>query len=203
MENHNLIQFLNTCLSAGCVEPFGFSKFETHVYLAFCIFNVGRLFTYLPTIAKLRQPGCTGDGQSVWTWICWILANSTMSLYAYIASKYQVTDFVWINVINTFMCFVCLLYIIKVQKRAGTLNWMPFSKPKQSYLVTVRFADDLRQPISDAAEKTGISISVLVTEAVNEFLATQKSKDIVTSRSNQVVYLASNHRKITKTMGEY
>ncbi len=203
MEHHNLIQFLNTCLSQGCVEPFGFSKYETHVYLAFCIFNVGRLFTYFPTIAKLRAVGCTGDGQSIWTWICWILANISLSYYAYIASKYQVTDFVWINIINTLMCLVCLLYIIKVQKRAGTLSWIPFSKPKQSYIVTVRLADELRQPISDAADKTGIPISVLLTHAVNDFLATQKLKDIPKIRSNQVIYLASDHRKITKTIGEY
>ena len=101
------------------------------------------------------------------------------------------------------MCLVCLLYIIKVQKRAGTLSWIPFSKPKQSYIVTVRLADELRQPISDAAEKTGIPISVLLAHAVNDFLATQKLKDILKNRSNQVIYLASDHRKITKTIGEY
>lgn len=203
MENHNLIQFLNTCLSAGCVEPFGFSKYETHVYLAFCIFNVGRLFTYFPTIAKLRAAGCTGDGQSIWTWICWILANISLSYYMYIAGKYQITDLVWINVINTTMCLVCLLYIIKVQKRAGTLKWIPFSKPKKNYLVTVSFADELRQPLADTAERTGMPISVLVSQAVNEFLATEKLKAISNRRANQVSHCFLDHQKITRTIGEY
>lgn len=126
MEQHNIIQFLSTCITQSCSPPEGLSSYETNIYLAFCIFNVGRIFTYLPTIAKLRAPRCTGDGQSVWTWVCWILANSTLSYYAYIASKYQVTDFVWINVLNTVMCLVCLHYVVKVQKRAGTLSWVPF-----------------------------------------------------------------------------
>lgn len=203
MEHHNLLQFLNTCLSQGCVEPLGFSKYETHVYLVFCIFNVGRLFTYFPTIAKLRAAGCTGDGQSVWTWICWILANISLSYYAYIASKYQVTDFVWINLVNTFMCLVCLLYIIKVQKRAGTLNWIPFRKPKPSYLVTVSIAEDLHRPISDVCAQTGLPISTLITQAVKEFLKTQERIDISKSRSNQTDYRFPNHQKITKVIGEY
>jgi hypothetical protein len=131
MEMHNIIEFLSTCLMHQCIAPAGFSPFETNIYLAFCIFNVGRIFTYLPTIAKLRALGCTGDGQSVWTWICWILANSTLSYYAYIASKYQVTDFVWINVLNTMMCVICLHYVVKVQSRAGTLRWMPLSKSQK------------------------------------------------------------------------
>lgn len=178
MEHHNLIQFLNTCLSVGCVEPFGFSKFETNVYLAFCIFNVGRLFTYLPTIAKLRAAGCTGDGQSIWTWICWILANISLSYYMYVAGKYQITDLVWINAINTLMCLVCLFYIIKVQKRAGTLSWIPLSKPTKNHAVTVRFPNDLRQSIADEADKTGIPINELVGLALKEYLATRDREDI-------------------------
>jgi hypothetical protein len=211
MEQQNIIQFLSTCFSETCVQPLGFSEYETHVYLVFCIFNVGRLFTYLPTIAKLRAVGCTGDGQSIWTWICWILANSSLSYYAYIASKYQISDFVWINVINTFMCLVCLFYIIKVQQRAGTLNWIPFQKPKQSYHVTVRFGDDLRQPISDISAQTGMPVSTLVTQAVKEFLIAREHLDMPNDRSNQAYYRYSNHhsnhhsnhQKITKTIGEY
>jgi hypothetical protein len=123
MEN-NILYFLSRCITRSCSGPAGFTAFETQVYLAFCLFNVGRLFTYLPTIAKLRKPGCTGDGQSVLTWVCWILANITLSYYALISSKYQITDFVWLNILNTLMCLVCLIYVIKAQKRAGTLGWV-------------------------------------------------------------------------------
>jgi hypothetical protein len=207
MEQQNIIQFLSTCFSETCIQPLGFSKYETHVYLVFCIFNVGRLFTYLPTIAKLRAVGCTGDGQSIWTWACWILANSSLSYYAYIVSKYQISDFVWINVINTFMCLVCLFYVIKVQQQAGTLNWIPFQKPKQSYLVTVRFGDDLRQPISDISAQTGMPVSTLVTQAVKEFLVAQERLGMPNDRANQASYSYSNrysnHQKITTAIGEY
>jgi hypothetical protein len=203
MEQQNIVQFISTCLSETCTQPIGFSKYETHVYLVFCIFNIGRLFTYIPTIAKLRAAGCTGDGQSVWTWICWILANSSLSYYAYIAGKYQITDFVWINVINTFMCVVCLFYIIKVQKRAGTLNWIPFSKPTKSHAVTVRFPNELRQSIADVADKTGMPINELVGLALKEYLATRDRKDIAVVKPDQVFHFPANQQKFNTIVGEY
>jgi hypothetical protein len=203
MENHNLVQFLNTCLSDGCVAPFGFSKYETQVYLAFCIFNVGRLFTYFPTIAKLRATGCTGDGQSVWTWLWWILANSTLSYYAYIASKYQVSDFVWINIINTFMCLVCVLYIIKVQKRAGTLSWIPFRKVKKNYRVSVNLSDDLYRSVQTIIDKTDMPINGLIELAVGNFLSTKTHEEILNRKPNQAFNLISYKQKNTSNLGEY
>jgi hypothetical protein len=117
MEQLNIFDFLFRCLSVGCARPNGQSDFALYVYVACCVFNVARIITYVPTIKILLKPGCTGDGQSLSTWIMWIGANSTMSLHLYIAANYHMTDLIWINVSNTVMCVVCAVLIAKVQKR--------------------------------------------------------------------------------------
>ncbi len=125
MEQLNIFDFLLGCVSVGCTRPNGQTDFALYVYATCCIFNVIRVITYLPIIKMLLKPGCTGDGQSLSTWIMWIGANSTMSLHLYIAANYQMTDLVWINVSNTAMCIVCAVLIAKVQKRSRLVSqWL-------------------------------------------------------------------------------
>lgn len=117
MELQPLIDYVSSCLQDGCSKPLGQSGFEAGVFLAFCFFNITRVFTYLPTIKKLSQPGCTGDGQSLLTWVTWILANSTLCLHLYVIAGYHMSVMVWINLANTVMCLWCAWLVFKVQKR--------------------------------------------------------------------------------------
>jgi hypothetical protein len=126
METNNIFQFLTHCLMSGCIRPLGQSDFELYVYLTFCLFNFGEVFTYLPIVKRLSKRGCTGDGQSIWTWLAWICAYSTLAVHMYVLAGYRTNDLVWLSLANLSMCFVCLYLIIKVQRRAGILSWMPF-----------------------------------------------------------------------------
>jgi hypothetical protein len=198
MTQHNILDFLSHCWTDTCIQPLGFTKYETHVYLVFCIFNVVRIFTYLPTVVKLRAAGCTGDGQSIWTWACWILANSSLSYYAYISSKYQVTDFVWISIMNSLMCCICFYYVVKVQKRAGTLTWLPFRVPKNE-LLTLKLTPEVSQPIAAIALKTGTPVNTLIALAMKEFLAKESFENKSNSCSFQARHVAGNslqHKKL-------
>jgi hypothetical protein len=125
VEQLDIIDFLLGCLLASCTRPAGQTDFALYVYVACCVFNVARIITYVPTIKMLLKPGCTGDGQSVATWVMWIGANGTMALHLYIATNYRMTDLVWISVSNTVMCVVCAVLIAKVQKRSRLVNtWL-------------------------------------------------------------------------------
>ncbi len=117
MELQSLINYMSSCIFEECSKPLSQSDFEVSVFLAFCFFNITRVLTYLPTIKKLCQPGCTGDGQSLLTWLTWILANSTLCLHLYVIAGYHVSVMVWINLANTVMCIWCAWLVFKVQKR--------------------------------------------------------------------------------------
>jgi hypothetical protein len=171
MQNQSIVQWLSQCITDGCQRPAGQSDFEMTVYLGFCIFHLGRVFTYYHTIQKLRTPGCTGDGQSVWTWITWILANATLALHLYVASGYRLNDVVWLNLANLAMCCVCLRYVIQTQNRAGTLSWVPFGKPRAGYVLTVQLADELRYTMAHRAHSAGQPINAVVADAVQQYLA--------------------------------
>lgn len=116
METHNIFQFLTHCLTSGCIRPLGQSDFELVVYFTFCLFNFGEVFTYIPIVKKLSKRGCTGDGQSIWTWLAWICAYSTLAVHMYVQAGYRTNDLVWLSLANLSMCIVCAVLIIKVQK---------------------------------------------------------------------------------------
>lgn len=152
MQTSSFLQWLSQCITDGCQRQVGQSDFEMTVYLGFCISNLGRVLTYLPTIQKLRSPGCTGDGQSVWTWFTWIMANGMFALHLYVVSGYQVNDLVWLNLANLVMCCVCLRYVVKTQNRAGTLCWVPFRKPHAGQPIKAAGSDGVLQYL---AQPTG------------------------------------------------
>jgi TRAP-type uncharacterized transport system fused permease subunit len=170
VEHVTIVQWLGQCITDRCQRSVGQSDFELAVYLMFYIFNLGRVFTYYPTIRKLRTPGCTGDGQSVWTWITWTLANGTLALHVYVVSAYQSNDLVWLNLANMVMCCICLWYLVKAQRRAGTLGWVPFRKPRAGYVVTVQLSDDLRHPMARQAHSAGQPLNAVVAEALRQYL---------------------------------
>lgn len=171
MEHLTVVQWLGRCITHSCQRPLGQSDFELAVYLGFCIFNLGRVFTYYPTIQKLRTPGCTGDGQSVWTWITWILANGTFALHLYVVSAYQHNDLVWLNLANLAMCCICLRYVVRAQQHAGTFSWLPFGRPEAGYVLTLQLADDLRRPMAHWAHSAGQPLNAMVATAVRQYLA--------------------------------
>lgn len=119
METNNIFQFLTHCLTSGCVRPTGQTDFELSVYLAFCLFNFGEVLTYLPIVKRLSKRGCTGDGQSIWTWLAWICAYSTLAVHMFVLAGYQMNDLVWLSLANMSMCILCAVLIIKVQKIKG------------------------------------------------------------------------------------
>ena len=171
MEHVTIVQWLGQCITDRCQRSVGQSDFELAVYLMFYIFNLGRVFTYYPTIQKLRTPGCTGDGQSVWTWITGTLANGTLALHVYVLSAYQSNDLVWLNLANMAMCCICLWYLVKARRRAGTLSWVPFGKPKTGYVLTVQLSDDLRHTMAGRAHSAGQPLNAMVADAVRQYLA--------------------------------
>jgi hypothetical protein len=118
MELQSLFTFMCESLLDGCKKSLAHNNFELFVYLAFCFFNVIRVLTYIPTIKKLMQPGCTGDGQSLLTWITWIAANGTLGLHLYVVGGYRVNDVVWLSIGNVAMCTICAVLVFKVQKRS-------------------------------------------------------------------------------------
>jgi hypothetical protein len=118
MQQLDIFDFLLGCLLVGCTKPTGQTDFALYVYVACCVFNVARIFTYVPTIKMLLKPGCTGDGQSLATWTMWMFANGTLALHLCIAANYQMTDLVWLSLANFVMCGVCAVLIAKVQKRS-------------------------------------------------------------------------------------
>jgi hypothetical protein len=122
MESHNIFQFLTQCFTSGCLRPAGQSDFELYVYLMFCFFNFGEVFTYLPIVKKLSKRGCTGDGQSIWTWLAWICAYSTLAVHLYVLAGYRMNDLVWLSLANLSMCILCAVLIVKVQKIKGVWN---------------------------------------------------------------------------------
>lgn len=125
METNNIFQFLTQCLTSGCVRPTGQTDFELSVYLMFCLFNFGEVLTYLPIVKKLSKRGCTGDGQSIWTWLAWICAYSTLAVHMYVLAGYKMNDLVWLSLANMSMCILCAVLIIKVQKIKGI--WSRFN----------------------------------------------------------------------------
>ena len=122
MELHNLFNFICEVLPDGCKKSFAHNSFEIAVYLAFCFFNTVRVFTYVPMIKKLLQPGCTGDGQSLFTWITWICANTTLGLHLYVVAGYRMNELVWLSAGNVIMCSICALLVFKVQKRSALVQ---------------------------------------------------------------------------------
>ncbi len=118
MELQAIFNFMCDALLDGCKKSLAQNNFELLVYLAFCFFNVMRVFTYLPTIKKLMQPGCTGDGQSLLTWVTWICANGTLGLHLYVIAGYHLNDVVWLSIGNVIMCAICAVLVFKVQKRS-------------------------------------------------------------------------------------
>lgn len=122
METHNIFQFLIQCFTSACVRPAGQSDLELYIYLMFCLFNFGEVFTYLPIIKKLSKPNCTGDGQSIWTWLAWSCANATLAAHLYVVAGYRMNDLVWLSLANLSMCILCAVLIFKVQKLQGIWN---------------------------------------------------------------------------------
>ncbi len=116
--------------------------------------------------------GCQRSaGQSVWTWITWIMANGTFALHLYIVSGYRGSDMVWLTLANVVMCCICLRYVIQTQRRAGTLCWVPFRKPRAGYVLTVRLADDLRHPMARWTHTAGQPLNAMVADAVRQYLS--------------------------------
>ncbi len=171
MEHVTFVQWLGQCITDSCQRSVGQSDFELAVYLMFYIFNLDQVFTYYPTIRKLRTPGCTGDGQSVWTWITWTLANGTLALHVYVVSAYQSNDLVWLKLANMAMCCICLWYLVKRQRRTGTLGWVPFRKPRAGYVLTVQLSDELRHQMARWGRSGGPPLNTMVADAVRQYLA--------------------------------
>ncbi len=125
MEQLDIFDFLLGCLLVSCNRPADQTDFALTVYVLCCVFNVARIFTYFPTIKMLLKPGCTGDGQSLATWLMWMCANGTLALHLCIAANYRMTDLVWLSLANFVMCGVCAVLIAKVQKRARLVSlWL-------------------------------------------------------------------------------
>lgn len=80
----------------------------------FVFWNAVRIFTYIPTIAKLLHPRTDAKSYSLLTWGSWVLSNGTFALML-LESNHGVPDkMFWMNAGNTIMCFAtCVIIFIK------------------------------------------------------------------------------------------
>ncbi len=79
--------------------------------LAFALFSSVRIFTYLPTIWAIYASGDSSQ-YSLWTWVTWIGANSTMAAWLYENNDRRFDSAVAVSAANAFMCLATCLTIV-------------------------------------------------------------------------------------------
>jgi hypothetical protein len=83
----------------------------------FIVSNAARLFAYLPTISRLAQPGCTGDGHSELTWLLWTVSNATLTLQLFEQLQRQVDATVLLSLGNVLMNLIVLSMVRQAHRR--------------------------------------------------------------------------------------
>ncbi len=77
---------------------------------AFTLFNSVRVFSYLPTLWAI-QHSADSSQHSLITWLTWLGANVTMSLWLYEHNQRRCNKAVLVNAGNAAMCLVTALLI--------------------------------------------------------------------------------------------
>ena len=89
----------------------------------FLFWNVARIFTYLPTIARLLTREADVRSYSLLTWASWVLSNGTFALMLLEMSRGIPNQMFWMNLGNTLMCvIVSLIIVLRRKSRPLTTN---------------------------------------------------------------------------------
>lgn len=86
---------------------------------AFTTFNCLRIVAYLPTVQAIWITG-QSDQHSLFTWLIFLGANSTMARWLYEQNGLRGNRAVVINTVNALMCGVICLLILWTR-------WVPFA----------------------------------------------------------------------------
>lgn len=78
---------------------------------AFTLFNSVRVLAYLPTVWAICVSGDSSQ-HSLWTWLTWFGANSTMAAWLYEQNGQRADRTVLVNVGNACMCLVTVGVIV-------------------------------------------------------------------------------------------
>lgn len=95
------------------------SIYAGFLWTMFVFWNGVRIFTYLPTIRKLRAPGASAREYSLATWGSWALSNGFFALYLWEQSDRVVNSMVLLNIGNTAMCLFTSYLIWMLQRNAS------------------------------------------------------------------------------------
>lgn len=94
-----------------------FQLYLTILNGTYAVFSVMRLFSYLPTIAKLRQPDADVRSYSVLTWGCWFISNLSFAMVLFETGGHRFDMLVAVPAANAFFCGVTCLQIIHLRAR--------------------------------------------------------------------------------------
>lgn len=72
---------------------------------AFTLFNTVRVAAYLPTVWAIVQSG-SSQQHSLWTWVTWIGANTTMAAWLYEHNDQRLNKAIVVNIGNATMCLI-------------------------------------------------------------------------------------------------
>ncbi len=86
------------------------TRYLTVLTWAFTLFNSVRVFSYIPTIWAIHRSGDSSQ-HSLITWLTWLGANVTMSLWLYEHNQRRCNKAILVNAGNAAMCLVTSLLI--------------------------------------------------------------------------------------------
>lgn len=85
--------------------------------VSYAFWNSIRIFSYMPTILKLRRAEACADSYSQVTWVCWIFSNLTYTLMLYETNGNRIDGLVLVPASNVLFCSITSFYIWKLQRR--------------------------------------------------------------------------------------
>lgn len=98
------------------------SLYMSTISVLFVFWNSVRIFTYVPTILKLKRQGASAKDYSLATWASWVFSNGFFALYLWEQSERALNVMVILNCGNTLMCLITCYYILKLQNKLGVLQ---------------------------------------------------------------------------------
>ncbi len=79
---------------------------------SFTLFNSVRALAYLPTLWAIHASGDSSQ-HSLWTWITWLGANTTMAAWLFEHNGRRCNRAVVVNTANAAMCLLTVLMIAR------------------------------------------------------------------------------------------
>jgi hypothetical protein len=86
----------------------------------FGFFSIARVFSYIPTILKLRRHDACAKNYSQITWTLFTISNLTFGLMLYENHNHQLDSLVLVPLSNAILCLITSFYIWKLQSSDPT-----------------------------------------------------------------------------------